>query len=161
MTESRRSLARAAKQSHALPEHAACSECGERDIRTLIPRGDTVLCQACDNRRRGWPDTQQHHFAGQHNSDCRVLLDANEHRIVTDLQVDWGTPRMENTEKNLFIVVVNVIQGAFETGLVLFERALRYVKALPALNEDLVELLGPQWWKRCRRFIAAIDGDGE
>src|SRR6476661_8780850 len=129
----RQALARAEKQSRRLPEDARCP-CGERDIRTLIPRDDGVLCQSCDNRKAGRPVVERNHIAGKHSADDRVPLGVNEHRIVTDMQNDWGRTRMANRQGNPLIMVSNMVQGAIEAAIVLLQRALNYVKALPALN---------------------------
>jgi hypothetical protein len=156
---SRQALARAERQSRRLPEDAAC-ECGERDIRRLIARTDGCICQRCDNLRSGRQLVEPHHLGGRHSCDLTVALGVNEHRVVTDMQIDWGKDRMQNRDGNLLILLANMAQGGIETVIVLLQRALGYVKTLPALNEDLTELLGPQWWTRCPRFMAALKDAG-
>jgi hypothetical protein len=153
---SRQALARADEQSQRLPEDAACARCGERDIRALIPRSIPLLCQTCANLMAGRPVFERHHIASRHSADDRVALRPTEHRIMTDMQIDWGRRRMENREGNPLVTLENMLRGANEAAVVLLQRALGYEKVMPELQEDLTELLGPGWWARCPRFMAAM-----
>jgi hypothetical protein len=77
-----------------LPPDAVCP-CGADDPFVLFPRGKGVLCVACNEETWRRPRVQGQELGGKKTPLSKVFIDANLHRILTDLQELWRAAGFE------------------------------------------------------------------
>jgi len=71
------------------PEGTVCA-CGEDRAVVFVEETSPVCCYECDREHRGLPRWEEHHLGGQPSPLPAVLILANLHRVLSDLQdVFW------------------------------------------------------------------------
>jgi hypothetical protein len=71
-----------------IPDGTSCS-CGSSHPFVLFPRGDGVLCAASIEESHGDRRNQEQHLGGDPTPITPAPGDANEQRLLTDLQRFW------------------------------------------------------------------------
>ena len=124
-----------------------CSRCDETDPSALTRRKDGLICYECLARSKGRSPIEKHHLAGQHNDSFTIPLPGNDHRILTDFQVDWLIDILRNPDRSQILKIAAYVQSWLDVQ-VLIARRLRWIPPfLRRLDSHLAKKLGPDWRK--------------
>jgi len=118
--------------------------CGETNPTALVA---SDCCYACSPRANGKHGVEKHHLAGRANSSFAVPLTANDHRIVTDLQVDWPHETLRNPDGSPLLLAAALLRGFLDVLRLIVERLLWITGFLERLDHRLGERLGGRWWE--------------
>jgi hypothetical protein len=147
-----RNDARRARRRRQVGEEAKCAQCGEQDPRVLVVRPGLVLCYECLAEADGKPRSEDHHFPNKCNSVFIAAVPGNDHRVLTDSQLDWPMKTFHNPHSSPLLKAAAAIRGWLDTLRVIIDRGIGWI---PDFLEDvdawLVENHGPEWWKQVPR----------
>lgn len=125
----------------------ACQSCLETRPLALMGSYPDIICYACDARVRGMRPTEEHHPAGRHNLDWTVPVPINDHRDLSDRQVDWPGPTLQNPNGSPVLRAAAAIRGWLNILAQLIEHTIGWIPPfLECLDAILTESLGPAWW---------------
>ncbi len=124
-------------------------ECGEARPDTLIREGDLVICAACQRKRSGKTEIDQHHVAGEANDPTTIPVPVNDHRAdLSVAQQDWPKKTLENPHGSPLLANVARIRGYIDTNRYLGEKLLLPdAEGQEELDSVLTERFGPKWWE--------------
>ena len=139
---------REAMAERQLGEQNQCTSCGESRALALERKSNPRLCTECRKKSEGKTTMEDHHMAGEANSDATLPVPANDHRaILSEDQKDWPRETLENPDGSPLLVAAACIRGFIDTILYLVEELLLWViDFLETLNRHLIEKQGPKWW---------------
>ncbi len=142
-----KALVRAERKRRTLGKAQQCGSCDETDPRCLSRVGDVVLCYECQNRQNGRASVELHHVAGQHNLPDTVPIPGNDHRVASDLQVNWPTETLRNPDGSPVLKAAAVLRGWLDTLRLIIDRTVGWIPDfLERLDAWLKEQLGPRYW---------------
>src|SRR5579875_1592079 len=96
-------------------ESASCATCGEDRLPALVRTSRGVgHCYACRLHQQGKPALERHHLAGRKQSPITVLLGANDHRVLSDAQLDWPARTRENPERSPLLTLAALLRGILD-----------------------------------------------
>jgi hypothetical protein len=107
--------------------------------------------------RDGRPTRERHEPAGRGNDPFSILIDANEHRVLSAMQRDWPPGVLSNRDGNPLIKVSARVRGLIDTSQYVMPGAsaifvrdclIGIPQYLETLNADLIDQLGAKWWKK-------------
>jgi hypothetical protein len=126
---------------------AQCA-CGERRPEALIPQTDPITCHECQRIKKGMSITDNHHPAGEANDPTTIPAPVNDHRAeLNTAQADWPKETLENEDGSPLLALAGCMRGYVDTDAYLQNKLLLpRVPMLEALDQFLVERLGPEWW---------------
>jgi hypothetical protein len=105
------------------------------------------LCYECRLKEIGKPQTEKQHFAGRHNDPFSLRVPANEHRILSDYQMEWPTDTLRNPTGDPVLKISATIRGWLDLLRLFLERIFGWIpNFLEKLHVFLVRKLGPKWW---------------
>lgn len=136
---------------------STCS-CGEArgDALTVTDNGE-VICYRCLCVRDGRSTRERHEPAGRRNDPFSVLIDANDHRVLSAMQRDWPPGFLSNRDGNPLIKVYTRVHGLIDTSQYVIPGApaafvrdsvIGIPQYLETLNAALIDQLGTKWWRR-------------
>src|SRR5271156_183137 len=103
-------------------------KCGESRTRALIPGSDPMTCAKCDRKSRGKSSRDNHHIAGQANSDATISLPVNDHRAeLSEAQCEWPKKTLENPGRSPLLSGAAHLRGFADILLYLIETFLRWI----------------------------------
>ena len=106
-----------------------------------------------------------HHIAGNANSDLTISIRANDHRAhLSEDQKDWPAETLENPDGSPLLMASASIRGFIDVDLYLIEQLLSWIaEMLETLNAYLIVQLGPKWWiqTEINRFASRKETDVE
>ncbi len=140
-----RRAARLATKRLALPPDAACADCGTRRVLALAMVDGVVVCYRCQNRRRGVPTFERHHFVAAKRTPEVVPLPANDHRAVEDLKYDYPAEVWTNPDGRNVLMAVAVLAMAGALGYCLYRYCTPLGRSLLRANGWLITQHGPEW----------------
>lgn len=131
-----------------LPENAQCA-CGESRPRALIPGTDPMTCARCDRKQKGKSTLDGHHVAGEANSPVTIPIPVNDHRAELNVaQYDWPSKTLQNPNGSPLLATAASIRGYSDTNSYLIRTLLlTNPELLEELDDFLVKIRGPEWWK--------------
>jgi hypothetical protein len=118
-------------------------KCGENRPQALI-----TICAECLRKLEGKSVFDAHHPAGRANHPLTINVPANDHRaVLSDAQYDWPPDTLKNPRRTPTLAGAASIRGycdadGYFEALCLITPA----RLLEALDEFLLERLGPNWW---------------
>jgi len=90
---------------------------------------------------------EAHHLAGRHNSEITVLIPANDHRILSDAQCDWGDETLRNPDRSPLLKAAAALRGWLDVLTLIIERTVGWIPAfLEWLDAALRREHGDHWW---------------
>jgi hypothetical protein len=137
---------------------SACS-CGERrgDALTVTDEGEAI-CYRCLCVRDGRPTRERHEPAGRRNDPFSVLIDVNDHRVLSAIQRDcWPPGVLSNRDGNPLIRASARVRGLIDTAPYVMPGApaafvrdclIGIPQYLESLNSSLTDQIGPKWWRK-------------
>lgn len=138
--------ARAFRRSERFSQDAVCSQCGERSLIVLIPGSQPTMCYRCRTVQEGNSGLEAHHIDGQHNNEDTVLLPANEHRLLSELQRDWPVETLLNSDSSPLLKMAAGMRGFLDMLKLLIDRVLGWIPTtLEALDAALRRMHGNYW----------------
>ena len=122
-------------------------DCGETNPFALIGYHPDISCYEHYLLRSGRKPYEAHHVAGQHNSDVKVDVPGNEHRILSEYQRFWPEDTLRNPEHSPLLVAAAAIRGWLDVLRVIMERSIGWIPGfLEWLHRILVDIHGADWW---------------
>jgi hypothetical protein len=98
--------------------------------------------------RRGRPWVEGHHALGRHNDPQTVDAPANDHRVLSDLQLAWPRETLRNPDGSPLLRAAAAIRGWLDVLWLVMTRCVGWVPAfLEQLDAWLRERIGPRWWE--------------
>jgi hypothetical protein len=91
-----------------------CKMCGESDPAALTRRPPNILCYECQAKKAkklGRSSIEQHHPAGRNNDSFTVPIPANDHRILSDHQIDWPLETLRNPNASPLRAAAATLRG--------------------------------------------------
>jgi hypothetical protein len=118
-------------------------KCGENRPQALI-----TICAECLRKLEGKSVFDAHHPAGRANHPLTIKVPANDHRaVLSDAQYDWPTETWENPRRTPTLAGAASIRGYCDADCHLKGSYLIWdARLFEALDEFLLERLGPNWW---------------
>lgn len=124
-----------------------CQSCTEANALALMRVGDSMLCFECRARLEGKSPFDDHHPMGRHNDPLTVRLPTNDHRIVSDMQIDWPAQTLRNPEQSPLRKASAALRGWIDVLRLIMYRAIGWIPDfLDGLDEWLTQEQGEQWW---------------
>ncbi len=143
-----RSIVRQERKRRSLGDCNRCESCGEIDPRCLSRVDGEARCYACQQEQAGKSAVENHHIAGQHNSPETVPVPANDHRVLSDRQINWPDKTLRNPEGSPLLMAAAVIRGWLDVLRLIIERTAGWIPAfLEQVDAWLSEHLGHGYWK--------------
>jgi hypothetical protein len=107
-----------------------------------------LSCYECQAKRQGRTLIEQHHPAGRNNDEFTVPIPANDHRILSDRQIDWPLDTLRNPNASPLRAAAATLRGWLDILAELIKRILGWVpEFLEDLDDFLLERLGSGWWE--------------
>ncbi|MDP3983693.1 MAG: hypothetical protein Q8Q52_01635 [Acidimicrobiia bacterium] len=120
-----------------------CSRCLESDPAALTGVHPNIVCHECSGNL-----VEGDHFEGKANSDLVFRLLGNDHRVRSDLQLDWPVGTLRNPDGSPLLRAAAAIQSWLDFLWIIITRAVGWIPpALEWLDRLLREQVGPEWWK--------------
>lgn len=146
--EKARAACRLERKRIRLGAGARCERCGATDPRVLRrPRGK-ALCEICRLMSTGMSPYQRHHPAGHENDSFCVLISANDHVVLSDMQNDWPIDTLHNAKSDPLHFQAAWIRGSSNMLKHQAEEAERWAKTLENLAQFLSEKIGLDWGEK-------------
>src|SRR5712664_819260 len=73
-----------------------CELCGESHASALTGSTPNIICSECQAKKSERSPIEQHHPAGRNNDEHTIPIPANNHRILSDRQIDWPVDTLRN-----------------------------------------------------------------
>ena len=147
-----RAARRESRRARRFAPGARCEQCGEARTCALIDGAAPLLCRECRALRDGRSPIEWHHPAGQHNSEVRVAMPANDHSVASDYQTDWPLETLRNPDGSPLLRAAACVRGWLDVLRLIMEHTVAWVPGfLEALDAWLRERLGERWWEE---FVA-------
>jgi hypothetical protein len=112
-----------------------------------------IYCSEHDAIRNGRPWLEAHHPPGQHNDPRTVLLPANYHSVLSELQYRWPRETLRNPDGSPLLRAAALTRGLLDV----FYLVMLMVSEVPALLEQLDGFLrarvGERWWDEFRTWL--------
>ncbi len=108
-----------------------------------------MICAHCDRKVKGKATLDNHHVAGKANSPVTIPVPVNDHlaRLNVD-QYEWPKETLENPNGSPLRAAAARIRGFIDVVYYLIEKLLLGIpEALEELDDFLVKIRGPEWWK--------------
>jgi hypothetical protein len=106
-----------------------------------------IYCYEHDLLRRGRPWLEAHHPLGWHNDPRTVDAPANDHRVLSDLQLPWPRETLRNPDGSPLLRAAAAIRGWLDVLWLVITRSVGWVpEFLEELDAWLRERVGPRWW---------------
>jgi hypothetical protein len=142
-----KALIRAAGKRRTLGTAQKCASCEETDPRCLRRVGDVVLCSECENTQTGRARVERHHVAGQHNLPDTVPIPGNDHRVLSDAQVNWPKETLRNPDGSPVLKAAAALRGWLDVLRLIIDRTVGWIpEFLERLDAWLREHVGPRYW---------------
>jgi hypothetical protein len=138
---------RKARAKRRVGANARCA-CGESRPEALIAKGNSIICAACDRKKKGKTTMDNHHPFGKANNPTTIPVPVNDHRAdLSTVQYDWPKETRENPDGSPLLAAAACLRGFVDTVVYLIRKGVLWIaEALEWLNAFLLEQLGPQWW---------------
>lgn len=147
-----RNDARIARRGRQVGAGARCAVCGEQDPRALVSLPGRVLCYECLAAEHRRPVSEAHHFPNRYNSPLTVTVPGNDHRILSEDQLDWPMKTFRNPHGSPLLRAAAALRGWLDVVRVVVDRGVGWIPAfLEELDAWLEERLGPEWWGQMPR----------
>lgn len=143
-------VARHARRAAHFPDDTACSLCGEINQCALVEKTRPILCYACQQKttQNGKSPVENHHIAGQNNSDSTVTLPANDHRLLSDMQQDWPASTLRNADGSPLLQAAAAVRGWLDILSLIIDRVIGWIPVfLESLDTALCGSFSPTWWQ--------------
>lgn len=124
-----------------------CHLCGEEDPFALTGRHPEIVCYECmdGGANRSW--VEAHHSAGRHNDDATVSVPGNDHRVLSDRQLDWPRETLRNPDGSPLLKAAAALRGWLDVLRLTLERTFVWIPPfLEWLDARLRESIGERWW---------------
>jgi hypothetical protein len=122
-------------------------DCDETCPLALTGVEPEIYCYEHDPRRRGRPGVEAHHPPGRHNDPRTIDVPANDHRVLSDLQLAWPLETLRNPDGSPLLRAAAAIRGWLDVLWLIMTRSVGWVPAfLEQLDAWLRERIGPRWW---------------
>lgn len=106
-----------------------------------------IYCYEHDLLRRGLPWREEHHPAGQRNDPQTLATPANDHRVLSDLQLAWSRETLRNPDGSPLLCATAAIRGWLDVLWLIMIRSVGWVpEFLEGLDAWLRQRVGPRWW---------------
>jgi hypothetical protein len=141
---------RKAVAARRIGKNAICTDCGETRPEALIRRSKPRICAQCQRKMQGKAETDLHHVAGRNNHAATIPIPVNDHRARLSLaQHNWPSRTLRNPDRSPLLAIAACIRGLIDFIEYCIDELLRWaVTELEQLDGQLVEKLGPRWWKQ-------------
>ncbi|MGO8947060.1 MAG: hypothetical protein ACLQUY_05235 [Ktedonobacterales bacterium] len=139
------------RRSRVLGPDARCSRCGCTELSALVVRTRqkqrVILCYECAQVTGRKATTEKHHVIGQATDpDLVIGVPANEHRALSDRQLDWPEAVRHNPNRDPLLVLAAMCHS-------LKDQLQHWVDLLELVAAWFVELskalrakFGECWW---------------
>lgn len=151
-------IAREGRKRDRLGQYAACEDCGEADPRALhqdrqaakdANGTDTVRCVECRLLAHDGVPIERHHLAGRANDPVTVPIPANEHAVLSDLQLAWPRETLRNPDGSPLLKAAASLRGWLDVLRLNLDRTVGWIpEFLEWLDAALSVLAGPRWWEK-------------
>jgi hypothetical protein len=126
-----------------------CKSCGQSKVAALTGTEPNIICYECQAKNFGRSPIEKHHIAGRSNDSFTVSIPANDHRVLSDRQIDWPLETLRNPNGDPVLKVSATIRGWSDILHEIIEHILGWIpEFLEALAAFLVEKLGNRWWEQ-------------
>jgi hypothetical protein len=140
-----RRLSRHARRAAAFPPNARCTACGERNPVTLVVGSNPTCCYRCAARTAGRMTVEAHHWAGQQNAPDTILVDANDHRELSDMQQDWPEETLRNPNQTPLRTAAAVVRGWLDDLRLMITKVVNVIALLERGDRWFTEKYGPSY----------------
>ncbi len=158
MTQAKKweALAREGKKRDRLGQYATCEDCGASDPRTLQQvrhnrkddTSDRVRCAECRLMAQGKAPTERHHLAGRANGPATIPIPANDHAVLSDLQLAWPRETLRNPDGSPLLKAAASLRGWLDVLWLILEHTVGWIPdSLERLDGALRVHVGPRWWE--------------
>ncbi len=148
-TDETQRIMRNARRRERFPLGATCIRCGESDARVLDAGTKPILCYACHAAAAGRSVVEYHHIGSRANGDLTIVIGANEHRILSEMQREHDPRLRRNPDGSPVLRAAAHLAGVRDALAVLVERLFDpLITWLLAFETWLVARLGPRYWQQ-------------
>ncbi len=150
-------IARESKKRDRFGQYAACDGCGEPDPRAFHQNRqerkdandiDAVRCAECRLLAHGKVPIERHHPAGRANDPVTVPIPANDHAVLSDLQLAWPRDTLRNPDGSPLLKAAASLRGWLDVLRLILEHTVGWIPAfLEWLDAALRAYAGPRWWE--------------
>ena len=142
---------REALAERRLGNQKECASCGETRALALEQNTNPRLCTECRREKQGQTIFDDHHIAGQANSDVTTPIPANQHRAqLSEDQKDWPRKTLENRDGDPLLAAAARNRGVVNCLSHLIDVLLPNTELQEALHQQLVEQHGSEWWRNTK-----------
>src|SRR5215217_3044997 len=125
-----------------------CRYCPESNPFALQGIYPDIACHECAAQQAGRKTTEGHHVGGRHNSSVIVDMQANDHRVKSDMQRDWPERTLRNPDGSPLLAAAAKIRDLLDQLRLIIDRAIEHIPTfLETLDERLRAKLGDRWWE--------------
>jgi hypothetical protein len=126
-----------------------CARCDEARVTSLNRRSKrVVLCYECAQEIGGRARIEEHHLADRHNDKFVVPIPGNDHRELSDLQIEWPDTTFKNPSKSPLLREAAFLHGCRDLLTIIQYRLDHAISVLEELDKENSEKDGPDWWKK-------------
>lgn len=136
---------RRAKKGIRLGAAARCERCGATDLRVLHRVGNKIVCAECHLIIKGLSPYERHHPAGRKNDSFSVLIPANDHAKLSDMQNDWPRDTLQNPKTDPLHLQAAWMRGTSDMLRHQAQEAEERAKTLERVARFLCKRIGPDW----------------
>lgn len=138
--------ARKAKRVRVTGADAQCERCGWVEPTALTRTNGLVLCYECLSIDKGRATVEENHILGKSNDPATVTVPGNQHRELSDNQLDWPDGLRSNPERDPLVWLAQGCQGMSDHVAWWATRLARLAVWLFALAVALRREHGGAWW---------------
>ena len=119
------------------------ADCDERHPFALSGTAPGILCY--EHAAERW--TEEQHWSGQHNDALTSPIPGNEHRFLSELQVQWPQQTLRNPSGSPLLRAAAALRAWLDVMRLLIERVVAWIPPfLERLDAWLCERIGTRWW---------------
>jgi hypothetical protein len=112
-----------------------------------------IYCSEHEALRHGRPWLEAHHPAGQHNDLRTVLLPANYHSVLSELQYRWPRETLRNPDGSPLLRAAALTRGLLDVLFVVIVITSGVPVLLEQLDRFLREQVGERWWDEFQTWL--------
>jgi hypothetical protein len=133
---------------------SCCWEACEEICPFMLTGADPeIYCSEHEAIRHGRPWLQAHHPPGQHNDPRTILLPANYHSVLSELQYRWPRETLRNADGSPLLQAAALTRGLLDVLYVVIVIASGVPVLLENLDAFLRERLGERWWDDVQKWL--------
>lgn len=112
-----------------------------------------IFCSEHEALRHGRPWLEAHHPTGRHNDPRTILLPANYHSVLSELQYRWPRETLRNPDGSLLLRAAALTRGLLDLLYLVIVIASGVPVLLEQLDEFLRERVGERWWDELQVWL--------